>query len=328
MKVLVSLILGGALVGCGAGLPQSSAPAYSNGAASRSMSWMLPQAKGGKSVLLYVSDSADNEILVYDYSSLKQVGSLSSIYPSAQCVDATGDVYIRESNNYFVEYAHGGTKVLKTFSPAGSSVGCSVDAKGDVAITSYSPGYVSIFARGNPEMPKTYSDPDCAYQWTMGYDAAGNLIGVGETTAIDVCALLAGAESETTLSTSGIAITFPNGTMWDGKYIALGDQEAAGKFHTGLVEASLSGSALTSKGEAVLTDRCYGSDEDAVNPFVVGTKNTPVNEKQGTVVVGGNSWCQASSQHLGFWHYPKGGNPFKTLKLDYEPAGWSVSIGT
>jgi hypothetical protein len=47
---------------------------------------------------------------------------------------------------------------------------------------------------------------------------------------------------KTTLSTSGITINFPNGTMWDGKYIVVGDQEAtSGKDETGMNEATLSG---------------------------------------------------------------------------------------
>ena len=165
----------------------------------------------------------------------------------------------------------------------------------------------------------------------MGYDHSGNLIGVGETSSGGraYCALLSGAKSMSSLSFSG-TIDFPGGTIWDGKYIALGDQEAGGTFQTGAYPSTLAGSVLSPVGsEVTFTDTCYNDYTDIVNPFIVGKKNTPVNDKQGKVFVGTNLWCPTSGSGSGikFWHYPQGGKPFKTYSQDPGPV-LAVSIGT
>jgi hypothetical protein len=95
-------------------------------------------------------------------------------------------------------------------------------------------------------------------------------------------------------------------------------------------EATLSGKTLTSAGEAILTDTCYRGYTAVLNPFVVGKENTPVNTAQGNVVVGSNLYCFDSSGGGGieFWHYPKGGNPFKIYRTVDEITVLAVSIGT
>jgi len=291
-------------------------------------SWMLPQKK--KSVLIYVG--ASSEVDVYDYSTGKLVGTLADAGGSFGCVDAKGDVYIGEFDGQdVVEYAHGGTKALNTYELSGGTlIGCSVDSKGDLGVTSFDPGAVTVFARGNPKKGTNYSGA-CTYVWAMGYDHSGNLIGVGETSSGGRCyaGLLSGAKSISSLSFSG-TIDFPGGTMWDGKYIALGDQEAGGTYDTGAYPSTLSGSTLSPVGsEVTFTDTCYNDYTDIVNPFIVGKKNTPINDSQGKVVVGTNLWCPdgGASPGIEFWHYPQGGKPFKNYSQDSGTV-LTVSIGT
>jgi hypothetical protein len=290
-------------------------------------SWMLPQKKGAKAALIYAGDEETNDVYVYDYSNGKQVGTLTGFdEPYGMCVDAKGDVYVA---NYgagnALEYAHGGTEVINTFDSGGAPIGCAVDSKGDVAITSFDPGEATVFASGDPAKGTTYTG-SCTYLWSMAYDDKGNLVGVGETSSGARCyaGLASGSKSMEALSFGG-TIDFPGGSVWDGKYIALGDQEADGSDDTGLFEASLSGSTLTSHGEAILT--CVSGSSDAVNPFVVGKKNTPVNDRQGKVVLA--SGCSGSGEGggLGFWHYPKGGDPFKHNGAS-DTYGVAVSLGT
>jgi hypothetical protein len=231
---------------------------------------------------------------VYDYSNGKLVGTLTGFDgPYGGCVDAKGDVYITTfDGGNAVEYAHGGTKVLNTYDSGGTPIGCSVDSKGDVAVTSFDPGEAVVYAGGDRNEGTTYSEAACTYVWQMGYDHRGNLIGVGESSSGGraYCALLSGAKSMSSLSFSG-TIDFPGGTMWDGKYIALGDQEAGGTFETGIYPSTLRGSSLSPVGSGVtLTDTCYNGYTDIVSPFIVGKKNTPVSDKQGKVVVGTNLW--------------------------------------
>jgi hypothetical protein len=113
--------------------------------------------------------------------------------------------------------------------------------------------------------------------------------------------------------------------MWDGKYIAVTDLEVAGSsVQTTIARATLSGTTLTVRSETSLSDSCGVDGGVEVNaPFIVGAKNTPVNHKQGTVLIGGNLACDGSGG-LALWHYPAGGNPYKSV--GFAPAGEAVSI--
>ena len=294
-------------------------------------SWMLPEARAA--TLVYAVDSSTGEVNVYDYANGQQVGTISGdfIVSAAGCVDARGDVFLTAAGNV-MEYSHGGTTPLRTYTPdRGTIVGCSVDAKGDLAISTSTPGGVVVYAKGNPNHSKTYSNSECEDQAAMGYDDKGDVIGAGNYDGVEVCAVLARARQETTLSTSGMTINSPNRTMWDGKYIAVSDGEAGSeKEVTGIYEATLSGSSLSSQHEVLLTDTCYRGLNFVLNPFILGTKNTPANDRQGSVVVGVNGFCfeSGSGGGLEYWHYPKGGNPYKIYPTTDEISVLVVSIAT
>lgn len=316
------------LAGCGAPGQQFNSAAPFNSIQGNVGSWMLPAAR--KSTLIYAGGFYGG-VYVYDYSTGKQVGKLNA-RSDGMCVDAKGDVYVTQLSGTTLEYAHAGTKVLKTFTSSGSQVGCSVDAKDDLAVTGARPAGVTVFARGDPNKGTTYSDSSCTSVDQMGYDNKGNLMGQGgnfSSINVIVCALLAGSQKETTLSMEGFSIGAQGGTMWDGKYIALADQDVGGKLTSGIVQVSLSGRALASHGETLLSDQCSGGHSDIGVPFIVGAKNTPVNDHQGKVVVSIDSACLAKGSYLiEFWHYPKGGTPFKSYKAKI-PLGYEVvSIGS
>ena len=204
----------------------------------------------------------------------------------------------------------------------GEPLGCAVDANGDLSVTKFDLGEVTVFRHGKTTGGAVYSNGACPLMWTAGYDIKSNLIAQYDHDTF--CALLAGRKTMTTLSSSGITIYFPGGTTWDGKYVALTDQGADDKDEVGIVQASLSGTTLTEQGESILTDTCDSSDLDMVDPFILGKKNTPVNDRQGSLVVGSNYDCTAVVE---LWHYPQGGNPFKTYSND-PGLVLAVSIGT
>jgi hypothetical protein len=190
---------------------------------------------------------------------------------------------------------------------------------------------VRVFAGGDPSKGTTYTGP-CEFLWTMGYDPSGNLIGIGEegNGAIAACAVLAGSKAMITLSgccTGPIQIDFPGSTMWDGKYIAIGDQEVTGKIEASVIAASPSGTTLSEHGTTILGDDCSGSYSSTVNPFVIGKRNTPANHSRGRVVAGVLP-CGGSPGGLGPWHYPKGGDPFKSYTGLGSPYGVAVSLKT
>ena len=132
------------------------------------------------------------------------------------------------------------------------------------------------------------------------------------------------------LTTSGITINHINGTMWDGKISgtdATNPEEVGQGSLTGIYQATLSGTTLTAHGETLLTDTCYRGYVDVGNPFILGTRNTPANDRQGKVVVGSNAFCfMGSGGGIEYWHYPKGGNPFKMYTTTDEIAVLAVSI--
>ncbi|MBV9700274.1 MAG: hypothetical protein JO078_09140 [Candidatus Eremiobacteraeota bacterium] len=325
------------LAGCGGSQPPIAAPGampQSHAAAThaeRGGSWMLPPMEGHKSVLIYAS-GVYGGVYVYDYFTGKQLGKLTG--PGGpMCVDAKGNIYVAQNDGTTLEYAHGDTKIFQKYTSGATSIGCSVDARNDLAVTRES-GVVTVFAGGDPSKRKTYSNPSCGPgMFAMGYDDKGNLLGLNDVKLpVTVCALLAGSKSETTLKTKSFEINAPGHTMWDGKYITLTDQAIHGKhsYHDGIVEASLSGSTLTSHGEPILTDTCdKGGGTDIVSPFILGERNTPVNHLQGKVIVAINSVCTAAGIYeIEFWHYPRGGDPYKVYKVSLPLSGvGTVSIG-
>ena len=297
----------------------------------RGRSSMSPNATVSKA-LLYIGDDSTNDVYVYDYRSGTPVGTLTGFDgPYGECVDAKGDIYVANFDaGNAVEYAHAGTAPVQTFSPGGTPIGCSVDSKGDVAVTGFDPGQVTVYARGNPKKGTTYTESSSTYFWTMGYDDKGDLVGGGETSSVTqyIFGLLAGEKKMTLLSTSGITIDFLGGATWDGKYFALGDQEAGGTFQTGLVRATLKGTTLHYVSETTLSDDCYNDYTDVVNPFFVGKTNTLFKGKQAKAVIGPNLWCpDGGKSKVDYWHYPGGGLPYKDLSgASSEPYGAAVSL--
>jgi hypothetical protein len=288
----------------------------------------LPDRRGA---LLYVSDQATNDVYVYKYPGPTAEGTLTGFdEPYGQCVDSKGDIFVANfGSGTVVKYAHGGTSPIATYSPGGTPIGCSIDRNGDVAVTSFDPGQVTVYPLGTGT-GVTYSNSSCEFLWPMGYDRHGNLIGVGESTGYNVCELAVGAGTMTVDSFSG-TIGFAGGTMWDGKYIAVGDQETGGSFQTGIYQSTLSGSSLTEHTATVLSATCYNNYTDVVQPFIVGTKNTPANKHQGTIVVGSNLWCPdgSSGGQVECWNYPTGGSPISSVgSPPAEPYGQSVSLAT
>ncbi|HLY03059.1 MAG TPA: hypothetical protein VKR56_11280 [Candidatus Cybelea sp.] len=300
--------------------------------ASGGQSWMSPTAKAIRE-LLYVSDWATDKVFVYNYATGSPVGTLAGFKePFGQCVDKAGDVWIADYEGLaVVEYAHGGSKPMKRLTTDGFPVGCSIDpATGNLAVgndAASGAGDIEIWKNASGS-PADYSNEACYRLWQPGYDSAGNLYAEVETKhfARGVCEIPAGATSLATISTDA-TIDFPGGVMWDGKYITLSDQQALSTDGdiTAIYQAKRTGSGLRIVGSTDLYLGCeHNYDVDVVAPFIVGTKNTPANNKQGTVVAGANVWCPSTFE---YWAYPAGGRFSSELTAaPVEPYGQSVSI--
>lgn len=289
--------------------------------------WMHPEAST-KKALLYVSDAYDNVVYVYDYKNQKQVGTLTGFYdPGPQCVDRKGDVYVVNFGTATtLEYKHAGTSPIKTYANGSDdAVGCTVDAAGDLAITSQNPGQVLVYTNGTGN-GVVYTDSACAFMWPAGYDGAGNLYAEGHGTAgVVVCELPAGATQMRQVSVSGIRyINFPGSVQWDGKYVTLTDQKYLSLYNTALYRATESPSGdLTVVGTTELRASCNNSYTEVLQPYIVGNANTPIAHKEGKTLVGGNAQCADAG--VGYWPYPAGGTPKKTFG-NYNVDGVSVSF--
>ena len=243
-----------------------------------------------KKGLLYVGDWATNDVYVYNYPERIIGRNADGLRRAVWHVRRQEGRRVHEQLlrwNLPSSTSAAARAPINTYTGVGEPMGCSVSAKGDLAVASFNPGEVIVFAGGDPSKGKTYTG-SCEFQWTMGYDSKGNLIGTGEegTGSIVACALMAGSTSETVLSgccTGPIQVDFPGGTSWDGKYIGLGDQEATGTFLSGTWPSTLSGTTLSSSKETDYSDSCFSNYDDTVNAFFVGGKKmiAPATKKQG-----------------------------------------------
>lgn len=302
----------------------------------RGKSWMRP-GTNKLSRLAYIGDWGTNDVYVFDYPTMEQVGTLTGFdEPYGMCVDQKGDIFVANfGNGELIEYAHGGSSPINTYASDGYAIGCSISPSGDVSetdfYTSTGAGDVCVW-KGGSGSSTCYSDGNaCYYMWTFGYDRAGDIIGVGEYSSIVECMLPSGGSSMETLTAKGITIDFPGGTQWDGKYIALGDQEAGGTYKSGVWEATLSGTTLTAVGpEIVFKGNCYSDYTDDVNPFFFSGRHnvTAARTRLATRVIGPNLWCYDQGKpEVDVWKYPSG-NPAFQLKGSplTEPYGAAVSI--
>lgn len=300
------------LTGCNAGgsqnLPAANgapAMARSNAHPDRGRSWMARGAATGD--LLYVADAQTYDVYVYSYPKGKLVGTLTGLNdPTGVCSDKTGDVWVaNEGASNLVEYTHGGTSPIATLNDPGQEPrSCSVNLRtGKLAVTnifttSFTQGSVAIYAHAQGS-PKIYSDPNLYEANYLGYDDHGNLFvdGFNPSFAFAFAELPARASALKDIALSQ-SIGFAGGVQWDGKYVAVGDQDTNTIYQ-------VAGASGTVVGSTPLT----GGDD--VEQFY----------KLGRKVVGPN----AAAGTVGFWNYPAGGSPTKTITGLTNPVAVAVS---
>ena len=295
--------------------PQSRAIAAH---ASRGGSWMLPEAKSED--LLYVF-TLQSTVYVFSYPEGKLVGNLtgfSGIY--GECVDPAGDVWVSNfSPPEIIEYARGTTPIARLSDAGEEPDRCSIDpTTGNLAVANYYPGNVGVFqnAQGTPIM---YSDPGIAGYIYCAYDSDGNLFADGGAHSIDIIAEIPkGASSMQTVSLSEAIVPFS--MQWGGTYLAI----VALDYHGPLV---VRGPVLVDRVSISASSGTVVSTTQLKSP---GDKNNSYGQYAvaGSTIVGADR-----SRHSGdrlsllFWHYPKGGQPFKAIRgTRLSPNGAVISI--
>ncbi len=278
-----------------AGCSQGASPTVPLAAHAFARGWMQPQAK--QTDLLYLSDVESNDVAVYSYPKGRLVGNLTGLgKPRAECADSQGNVWIADVETAsIVEFAHGATAPTAALSTPGSPGGCSVSPRnGDLAVAGGLNGtVVGVFHRSNRNRwrdANLYSVATMSAGYFCAYDSQGNLFVDG----VDGSGNFALAElphKGTTLQSVTVNQTIekPGGIAWDGTYITVGD---AGVSPSVAYQLSVSGSTANPVGTTTL------NGTTSVRQFWI----------DGARLIGPDY-----DAPVGFWKYPAGGSPTKTL---------------
>jgi hypothetical protein len=299
------------LSGCGGGTASQLAPVRQAAASSdHGRSWMDSDAK--KERLLYISDSATNDVYVYSYRSRKLKGTLTGFNaPQGECVDGTGDVWITNlQGGNIVEYAHGGLSPIATLSDGGQfPEGCSVDkATGDLAVSNLSgvsgPGNVSIWKNAQGTAT-AYPIPNMPVVFFLGYDDKGSLFvdGQGDSGVFQFARLANGGSDFKPIRIKGATVMSPGGVQWGGTNVAVGDR--TGTDGPVIYQINVRGNTGTVVGTTPL------AGTTAVGQFFIEGPNVVAPDEGGTEV--------------GFWKYPAGGVATKAITGFGTPVGTAVS---
>ena len=262
--------------------------------------------------LLYVSDA--RTVTVYSYPQGKLEGTLRHLYiAGGMCVDRKGDVFIVDDGYYKIfEYAHGGTKRLATLASATKDpVGCSIDpTTGNLAVASLgfgSAATVAIYknARGKPT---TYTDSVFRQFYFCAFDDKGNLfvdglIGLGSG-AFGLAELAKGKAALRSIEVNQY-ISWPGGIEWDGKYVAVGDQNSPIVY-----ELAVKGRRAQTVGTTHM-----GSGAQTVKQFWI----------QGQTIIAPNTYIKKELRSdVLFYAYPAGGKATENITDGVEDAQGAV----
>ncbi|MGC1379512.1 MAG: hypothetical protein WA814_00660 [Candidatus Baltobacteraceae bacterium] len=287
---------------------------------------MAPGAKTND--LLYISNYDADTVAVYSYPQDKLVGTLTGFHePDGICADKQGDVWIvnneeSQSSEDVVEYKHGGEKPIATvYDPGEIPVSCSVDPMtGNLAVTNIStyssgPGSVAIYAHAKGSAV-LYPVTKMLEVYFCGFDDKGNLFvdGVGSHGFL-FAELPKGQKTFTSITLKGGTIIYPGDVQWDGKHVAVGDQEyqlvgSPREYDSAIYQTTGAG------GKIVGTTVLAGS-HDVVGFWIAGN-----------VVIGGDRspYGYSVPDDVEFYKYPAGGKPTKTLNKGFDqPFGVAIS---
>ncbi len=278
--------------------------------------------------LLYISNYDLDSVVVYSYPQDKVVGTLTGFAePDGVCADKKGDVWIvnnEESAEYgIVEYKHGGTKPIATVAdPDQFAVSCSVDpTTGNLAVTNIvtygsGPGSVALYrhAKGSATL---YSVPKMDEVYFCGYDDKGNLFVDGKgKQGFRFAELPKGKKTFTSITLKGATIIFPGDVVWDGKYVAVGDQEyeivgSPPEYDSAIYRT-------TGAGGKTVGTTVFGNSNDVAGFSIDGK----------TVIATDLSpYSYSKPNNVPLYHYPAGGNPIKILSKGIDqPHGVALSV--
>jgi hypothetical protein len=317
LRALGLCVAAAMVAGCGGAQTPFEAPGaiparVSGGVlAQRERPWMAAQAKSQN--LLYISDPQARDVYVYSYPQARLVGKLTGFgEPRSECADAAGDVFIADvAADDVVEYAHAGTTPIAEMSTPGKPEGCSIDpVHGTLAVSGGVNGIVvATFGYSSHHRWRaqhSYTDSSLRSVNFCGYDFWGDLFidGLDHSGKFIFAELPRRGSSFATVTLSA-KIKRPGQVEWDGSDIAVGDA---------------------------------GATPPVIDRFSVGVSSGKVGSKVGsTSLLGAKGVAQFwiagvrvvgpdfEKDDIGFWSYPAGGSPTKTIAGVYG-YGAAVSV--
>lgn len=193
-------------------------PAHTN----RRKSWISSGAKR-EAKLLFASDSGLDEVNIYALPSMKLVGQLTGFNdPQGMCSDASGNVYVVQTNNDEVDkYSHSGSLLARYPDSVGFPVGCAVDpATGNLAVTDIvndgsGPGQVLIYSNPSSQ-PLVLSNPSQYEYYFAGFGPHSALWVSGRNAYAEYMLSRCVNLSCSTVKLTGGALYYPGAVQWDG----------------------------------------------------------------------------------------------------------------
>jgi hypothetical protein len=275
--------------------------------------------------LLYVSNS-NGTVSVFRYWQHTLVTVLTKFtQPMGECADQAGNVYITDYQTSIVsEYAHGGTKPIKSFkeSPYLPDA-CSVaPTSNNLAVANnpygyYSKGNIAVYPHGTGK-PKVYGTPTNDHFTSCAYDDRGDLFATSTFGYLSFYTefyyLPKGGSQLILMDLSAPGQSsgweYVQGVAFDGKYWIVVSFNRVYRF------------TINIKAKYVDTITLSGGYGDVGDVKLYRT--TP--KSLGVQIVGGASNGSAKSE-VEYWKYPAGGYPIATITKDLDqPNGVAISL--
>lgn len=268
--------------------------------------------------LLYVSDYHQSYLYMFSFPDGQQLGSeilKDVVSPQGECVDRYGAIWVVDTGSASIAaYAHGARKPKKVLSDPGSElIGCSIDPKtGDLAVTNMQntsgDGAVLIYAQASG-VPVQYQIQSIQRAFFCTYDDSGNLFVDGIAQKGFALAELRTGQSQFVQLKVDQPIYFPGGVEWDGRYLAVGDQDEGTVYQFSVADrrASLKGTIRLEHAT------------DVVQFWLVRKKR----QARAVELVAPDAY----NHNVKIYRYPQGGKPFGRFSGRYmwEPIGSAVS---
>jgi hypothetical protein len=288
-------VIGFALAGCGVHGASSALPGNASFGRAEPRAALDSKTIGGQDLLYAVED--ERKVLIFSYPQmkrLKQIRRSPGYHQVAECADENGNVYIitdfilTSGNEFIDEYAHGGTKPIRSFFDYGlDDTGCAVDrATGNLAVTG---GYVEIWSPSESHgQAQRLKIPAGFGGFACTYDYRGNLFVIGTQVrnsrrhmSLVEFPRGSGTYVRIALPRTHVMLRGTGTIRWDGKYLALG------RFKDKIYRLAVSGN----KARVAETIR-LGKATRVISFWI-----------QGKTIVGGGY----------IWNYPAGGKPIVTI---------------